>query len=666
MDKTKERIIEAATRLFAERGLDGVTVREICRAAKVNGALVNYHFRSKEGLYRECVERVYATAHGSEMADAVSGVRDARSWKAAVRTWVETFERAFHAKEGVGSSAAGIFRQEAMRPSKMKDYLEEHFARPARNRLFRLMRMATDSDHEAYLWSASLWVQLGGYALYHPEWRRHHRPPDVAEREWRQEFVTFVCDRIFGALKFRRVALCAAALLFAGGCATTEADRAAAAREMQTRLVQDTADWLTAHPGPLTLANALALARERTLKLTQRELEVQLAKVDRATAFSAFLPNVELAYGRTLMSGRMAHLPLGLGALRTSGADFESAGLVISQPVFTPVAWTLFAESLYGVRIKDFVRARARQLLDVQVAVCFYKAAVASRMAAAYELRLKSGEALANRVTRLAAEGYALAAERARAEARVAADAYGLLQARHARTKARQELADILRFWPLAEFEVDGESIFSAVAASGGAASGAPLEDLVWTALVNRKDLRAADETLALRKAQVVEALAGFLPNVIAGGGGASLTLEDVALHGWAGSLAGVWSVFGGFRTVQQYRAARATREAEFRLNEDRMLAVVLSVADCWRSLREAQVRATVAAKASEAATLDHAEAVRRFDDGRETLSTVLDKVAVRDEAEVNLVSARYAAALSAIMLRQAVGFDIFKTGDTK
>lgn len=447
------------------------------------------------------------------------------------------------------------------------------------------------------------------------------------------------------------------------GCATTPEDRARHAAAFRDDLQAETRAYFATNDAPLTLDRAVDLARARSLKLTQQELEVQLAKVNRATAFSAFLPNVELAYGRTVLNGRATHLPLGLGTLRTSGADFEGAGLVISQPVFTPVAWTLFAESLYGVRIKDFVRARARQLLDVQVAVRFYQAAVAARMVTAYELQLKSGEALTNRVARLAAEGYARAAEKARAEARVAADAYGLLQAQHARTKARQELADILRFWPLAEFEVDGESILSAVAAPGGGAEAeTPLEELVWTALTSRKDLRAADETLALRKVQVIEALAGFLPNVIAGGGGASLTLEDVALRGWAGSLTGVWSVFGGFRTVQQYRAARATREAEFRLNEDRMLAVVLSVADCWRSLREAQARASVAAKAAEAATLDHAEAARRFDDGRETLSTVLDKVAVQDEAEVNLVRARYAAALASIMLRQAVGLDIFKS----
>ncbi len=453
---------------------------------------------------------------------------------------------------------------------------------------------------------------------------------------------------------------CAAALLLAAGCATTERDREDAAREMEDRLVRETAEYFAARPGPLALSDAVALARERTLKLTQQELEVQLAKVGRATAFSAFLPNVELAYGRTLASGRATGLPFAASALRTSGSDFESAGLLVSQPVFAPVAWTMFAESLYGVRVKEFVRERARQLLDVQVAVCFYKAAVSARMVRTREMQLAGGEALTNRVARLAAEGYALPAEVARAEARVAVDSYGLLQARNACARARQELADILRLWPLAEFEVDGESLRREGMASGrtvgGGADAPSLEELVWEALLNRKDLRASDEALAMRKAQVVEALAGFLPNVALGGGGASMTLEGAALRGWAGSLAGVWSVFGGFRTVQQYRAARARQEAEFRLNEDRMLAVVLSVADCWRSLGEAKVRSAAAAKAAEAAALDHDEAARRLDDGRETISSLLDKAAARDAAEVDLVNARYAEALAEIMLRQAVG----------
>src|SRR5262249_27964321 len=51
--ETRERLINAAERMFAERGVKKVTVREICRAAHANVAAVNYHFGGKLGLYRE-------------------------------------------------------------------------------------------------------------------------------------------------------------------------------------------------------------------------------------------------------------------------------------------------------------------------------------------------------------------------------------------------------------------------------------------------------------------------------------------------------------------------------------------------------------------------------------------------------------------------------------
>lgn len=50
-------ILDSAEALFAERGFFGVSVRDITEHARVRLASVNYHFRTKEGLFREVVGR---------------------------------------------------------------------------------------------------------------------------------------------------------------------------------------------------------------------------------------------------------------------------------------------------------------------------------------------------------------------------------------------------------------------------------------------------------------------------------------------------------------------------------------------------------------------------------------------------------------------------------
>ncbi|MCE9607347.1 MAG: CerR family C-terminal domain-containing protein [Planctomycetia bacterium] len=56
LEDTKVRVLEAAGRIFAERGFRNATVRDICQAAHVNLAAVNYHFGDKERLYIESVK----------------------------------------------------------------------------------------------------------------------------------------------------------------------------------------------------------------------------------------------------------------------------------------------------------------------------------------------------------------------------------------------------------------------------------------------------------------------------------------------------------------------------------------------------------------------------------------------------------------------------------
>lgn len=54
---TKERLLDSAEDLFAERGFSGTSLRAVTDAAGANIAAVNYHFGSKEGLLRAVVGR---------------------------------------------------------------------------------------------------------------------------------------------------------------------------------------------------------------------------------------------------------------------------------------------------------------------------------------------------------------------------------------------------------------------------------------------------------------------------------------------------------------------------------------------------------------------------------------------------------------------------------
>jgi len=84
-EETRARIVDAALRLFGERGYEGASTRDIAREAGVNAPALQYYFDSKEGVYLACiaffVERVWehledVVSHAEAvLADAQAGDR---------------------------------------------------------------------------------------------------------------------------------------------------------------------------------------------------------------------------------------------------------------------------------------------------------------------------------------------------------------------------------------------------------------------------------------------------------------------------------------------------------------------------------------------------------------------------------------------------------------
>src|SRR5215475_11126568 len=62
MAEKKDHIIDTAIELFATKGFEGTSIRDLAAAADVNVAMVNYYFGSKEKLFEALVQRKAASS----------------------------------------------------------------------------------------------------------------------------------------------------------------------------------------------------------------------------------------------------------------------------------------------------------------------------------------------------------------------------------------------------------------------------------------------------------------------------------------------------------------------------------------------------------------------------------------------------------------------------
>jgi len=161
-DITRERILKAAERLFAERGYDGTSIRTIVAKAKVNQAAINYHFDGKDGLYREVLRTAFRAltedqlAHGEEIKTM--------SREAALAEFVRRQLRPLTARDELSRSLR-IFNWETVRPTAVFRKLMSEEATPFMGLAVDLIRrFLPDADHRT-LTVAAIWL-LGQCSVF--------------------------------------------------------------------------------------------------------------------------------------------------------------------------------------------------------------------------------------------------------------------------------------------------------------------------------------------------------------------------------------------------------------------------------------------------------------------------------------------------------------------
>ncbi len=65
--ETRVRLLDAAERLFSERGFYGVTTRQVAGAAGLDDAMIYYHFETKRALFDAVLERRASVVHDARL-----------------------------------------------------------------------------------------------------------------------------------------------------------------------------------------------------------------------------------------------------------------------------------------------------------------------------------------------------------------------------------------------------------------------------------------------------------------------------------------------------------------------------------------------------------------------------------------------------------------------
>lgn len=143
-DDTRERVLQAAGRIFARYGFEGATVRDICAEADVNVASVNYHFGSKETLYLETVKLAHHQKSSRvPLPELPRGATREQKLQGFIRTMLQRL-----LGEGDDGWQTELLIREMFQPTHACKPLVEDYIRPHFHLLLNIINEFVDSSTE--------------------------------------------------------------------------------------------------------------------------------------------------------------------------------------------------------------------------------------------------------------------------------------------------------------------------------------------------------------------------------------------------------------------------------------------------------------------------------------------------------------------------------------
>ena len=181
----RARLLLVAMRLFAENGFDGVTVRDIAKAAEVSVGLLNHHYGSKKGL-RDAVDQHVIEQFEEVLSEDANDFALQEDFSAWLENWIGK-----HADEW--NVSVSYMRRALLEDNEWGSQLFLRFYQIARTSIDRLDAAGMIRSDVDRLWLPLLLVYLElGTMLLEPHIHRLLGKSGYDRELWRRRYTAYL------------------------------------------------------------------------------------------------------------------------------------------------------------------------------------------------------------------------------------------------------------------------------------------------------------------------------------------------------------------------------------------------------------------------------------------------------------------------------------------
>lgn len=438
-------------------------------------------------------------------------------------------------------------------------------------------------------------------------------------------------------------------LLFLAGCSSFDgsAIRKSHTKEYQQLLADKTEETLSAKE-PLDLNDCIVIALNNNLNVRSSGIRQQIAKLERKVAFSNFLPAVNLDYQYTRWD-KQPKIHFGSSAAAMHDQRVREITWQIQVNIFNPSTWFLYAMHQRGEEIASLVTKYTKQMTILEVTINYYHCLSLKQTEKALQSQLNAAVTLAKEISDFYKEGMVTQWQNDHAQVLVLARKTSLHRVQYALGQAEADLLASMGLSPLADISLDIEQPLEMPNTS--------LEDMLADALVSKPQLHIADRNIAIEKEKVKIAFAGFLPRLV-GFANRTHSSDSFLLYDnfWTSGLAGTMSVFNGFATINEYKAAKERQKNVFIEREQQTLVLMLEMVKAYLNLQDVKEQSLLARKAFAASSRHLAEVKEKWREGLVQSSDMLDVLAEKDNAQMELANSRFQLQVAIATLYNVMG----------